>query len=142
MRFIGLDLGEKSLGVAVTDQSNIIVSGKGNYFYKEFDPLKIIDSIKKIVEEYHYDVSTIVLGHPLKLNGTNSPWTIKVQSFYKLLKTTFKDINVVLYDERYSTREAIEHMKKYDLKYSKMKKIKDEQSAIVILQNYLETIKK
>lgn len=135
MRALGLDLGTKSLGIAITDSKKIVVNGLENYFYSNRNLSLCITKIKEIFHFYDYEIDTIVLGYPLYKSGAKSEQTLFVEKFYNLLKKNFKAIKIFLEDEKYSTIFAINSLKEIGLKNSKIKKIKDKASAVIILKS-------
>ena len=137
MRALGLDLGTKSLGIAITDSKKIVVNALENYFYSNYDLSSCIAKIKEIFHLYRYEIDTIVLGYPLYKSGDKSLQTIFIEKFYDQLKKNFKSVKIFLEDEKYSTIFAIDTLKEIGLKNSKIKKIKDKISAVVILKSWL-----
>ena len=137
MRALGLDLGTKSLGIAITDTKKMIVNGLENYFYSNHDLSLCIVKIKEIFHFYNYEIDTIVLGYPLYKSGDKSCQTFLVEKFYDQLKKNFKSVKIFLEDEKYSTVFAINSLKEIGLKNSKIKKIKDKISAVFILKSWL-----
>lgn len=137
MRVLGLDLGTKSLGIAITDNKKIVVNGLENYFYSDCNLSLCITKIKEIFHYYNYEIDTIVLGYPLYKSGEKSEQTIFVEKFYNLLRKNFKAVKIFLEDEKYSTVFAINSLEEIGLKNSKIKKIKDKISAVVILKSWL-----
>jgi putative Holliday junction resolvase len=139
MRVLGLDLGTKTCGIAITDSLKIVVNGIENYEYPNNDFNILINHLKQLMAKYKNDIETIVLGYPTRVNGDKTSWTLKVESFKALLEESFPNIKVTLYDERFSTIKATEHLKyTAELKASQIKKIKDKMSAVIILQEYLD----
>ncbi len=134
-KILGLDLGTVTLGVAIS-RTGIISSG-----YEEFRfpnkqwhiALQEVDRIVKLEE-----ISTIVLGLPLNMDGTDSEMTRNARAFGKRLEKAFKGINVVLIDERWTTKMATNIMLEGDLSRAKRKKAIDRMAAQVILDTYLE----
>jgi putative Holliday junction resolvase len=141
MRIIGLDLGTKTMGIAVTDSLKIIASGVENFEYPNNNTQLCINRILKLLDYYVNDVEMIVLGYPTNVNGTKNERTLYIERFFDLLKLSIpSNVQVKLYDEKYTTRIAT-GMLKYQagLKNSQIKKIKDKMSAVAILQSYLDT---
>jgi len=140
MRALGIDLGTKTMGLAITDSMKIIASGLENFSYQNQNLNICLKKISDLVVYYHNDLDTIVLGYPLNVNGSKNQQTLYVESFFQLLKDNFPKLNIVLQDERYSTINAT-GMLKYEakLKSSQIKKIKDKMAAVIILQEYLDT---
>ncbi len=139
MRILGLDVGDKTVGVAVSDPLGIIASGVTTIERVGIrkDTGKVIDYIKE------YDCDTVVIGLPLNLDDSDSIQTEKVRAFRKMLENKLKSsgplskVKVEWQDERYSTSEAEEVLIEANMSREERKKIIDRQAAIVILQRYL-----
>lgn len=138
MRALGLDLGTKTMGIAITDSNKKIASGLENFSYAKNDLMSCINKIKKIMSQYNNDIDVIVLGYPLYPSGDKSPNCLLVDKAKQLIETNIKNAKVVLEDERYTTLEATGMLKDLGLKASQIKKIKDKMSAVVILDAWLE----
>ena len=130
---VGLDLGEKTIGIAVSDQSLIVAT-----------PLKTISrmGIKKdlmklseILKEYN--LGGFIIGLPISLDGTDNQQTSKVIKIADEIKNYF-GMPVDYFDERFSTDVIFKEMRKANLSKSKIKKKIDQQAAAYILQGYLE----
>jgi putative Holliday junction resolvase len=134
MRYIGLDLGSKTLGVSLSDPSGIIASSYTIIRHdEEYD--RLIDEVNKIIEEKN--VEKIVLGLPKNMNGTIG---FKGELSYKFKEMLEKKTNleVVLEDERLSTKEATNLLIKNDTSRKKRKQVIDSMAATIILQSYLD----
>lgn len=143
MRILGLDVGDKTVGVAVSDPLGIIATGVTtiNRVGIRKDTGKVIDYIKE------YGCETVVMGLPLNLDDTDSVQTEKVRAFREMLENKLRSSGAVLakvkiewQDERYSTAEAEEVLIEANMSREDRKKIIDRQAAIVILQRYLDRI--
>ena len=134
MRYIGLDLGSRTLGVSLSDQNGIIASSYKIIRHEE-EYEKLIDEVKKIIEEYKVD--KIVLGLPKNMNGTIGP---KGELSYKFKEMLEKGtgLEVFLEDERLSTREATNLLIQNDTSRKKRKKVIDSMAATIILQSFLD----
>ena len=130
MRILGLDLGTKTLGIAISDELEIIASGIENLTYK---------ALGEIISEY--GVKEIVIGLPYHLHGEESKAVLRVRKFSAILYERFQ-IPVVEYDERWTTKIANAYMLEADLSRKKRKENIDKMSAVVILQDYLDWRKK
>lgn len=134
MRCLGLDLGTKTLGVAVSDLTGTIATSltilrhENNHEY-------LIEELKKIISEKN--VETIVLGLPKNMNNTIGERGEMVLSFKEKLE---KNINlpVILEDERLTTRVAENILITADVSRKKRKKVIDKMAANIILQSYLD----
>ncbi len=133
MRYLGLDLGTKSLGLALSDRTGLIASFYKNISYTDED--KLLEEIKDIVEKEH--VEKLVLGLPKNMDnslGWRSNETIEFKE--KLEKMLDKE--VILEDERLTTKIAENMLIDFDLSRKKRKKVIDGVSAVIILQSYLD----
>lgn len=136
MRVIGLDLGDKTIGVAVSDPSGLIAQGIKTIKRKniKYD----IDEIIKIVNEYNAE--KIIMGLPKNMNGTMGPSSQKVIEFSEKIKKRI-DIEIIFQDERLTTVSAQRILIEADLSREKRKKVVDTVAATYILQTYLDSIK-
>jgi len=133
MRILGIDLGEKRIGISISDELGITAQGLPTISsVSEDEDLK---SIKKIVDKY--DVEKIILGLPKNMNGTLGKQAKKAISFAEKLKKTFQ-LPVELEDERLTTTKAEKLLIEDDRSRKKRKKVIDKMSAIIILQSYLD----
>lgn len=138
MRYLGLDLGSRTLGMALSDATGLIASSyKVVRHNEEYE--KLIDSIKEVVEENN--VEKIVLGFPKNMNNTIGP---KGELSYKFKSMIENKLNkeVILVDERLTTKEATNILIKNDTSRKKRKKVVDSLAATIILQSYLDRIEK
>lgn len=137
MRIMGLDVGDATIGVAVSDPLGITAQGITTVRrkYLEYD----IKMIKNLCDEYQVD--TIVCGLPKNMNGTIGPQCEKVLSFSEMLKQSLK-LPVKMWDERLTTVAANKAMLEADLSRKKRKKIIDKVAAVYILEGYLDSISK
>ena len=140
MRILGLDVGNKTVGVAVSDPLGVIATGVATIERVGIrkDTGKVIDYIKE------YGCDTVVIGLPLSLDGTDSVQTQNVRDFRTMLENKLKSsgplskVKIEWQDERYSTVEAEEVLIEANMSREDRKKIIDRQAAIVILQRYLD----
>lgn len=135
MRYLGLDLGTKSLGISISDRTNTIASVYKTIYFDEGDYDALLIPLKEIVEEE--DISKIVLGLPKNMNNTLGFRSLETIEFQKKLEA-YLNIEVVLQDERLTTIEAEHYMLQADLSRKKRKQKKDELAANIILQTYLD----
>ena len=144
MRILGLDVGDRTVGVAVSDPLGVIATGVTTIDRVGIrkDTGKVIDYIKE------YDCDTVVIGLPLSLDGEDSVQTEKVREFRHMLENKLRSsgklsaVKIEWQDERYSTVEAEEVLIEANMSREDRKKIIDRQAAIVILQRYLDRISK
>ena len=135
MRILGLDIGSKTIGVAISDPLGWTAQGITTIrrTKKEQD----LEEIKKICKEY--SVETIVIGLPKNMNGTIGESGEKVLEFSERIKEE-TELKVEMWDERLTTVAAHKAMLGSDLSRSKRKKIVDKIAAIYILQGYLDRL--
>ena len=142
MKKLALDVGDKTIGVAVSDALNITAQGVTNIerIGIRKDSGKVMDYIKE------FDCDTVVIGLPKRLDGTDSPQTEKVYEFKTMLQNKMKSsgmshIKIEFYDERLTTVMAEKILIEADVSRGKRKKVIDKQAAVIILQGYLDTLK-
>ncbi|MGN8712741.1 Holliday junction resolvase RuvX [Hornefia butyriciproducens] len=140
MRKIGLDVGDRTIGVAVSDPLGI--TAQGITTIERVGIRKDSGKVLDYVREYECDV--IVMGLPLSMNGEDSSQTEKVRDFRRMLEnkmrsTGMKGIEIVWQDERLTTVQAEKVMIAADVSRSKRKKVIDKQAAVIILQSYLDS---
>lgn len=135
MRVLGLDIGDRTIGVAVSDPLGYTAQGITTIRRKREDI--DIEELKKICNEYKVD--TIVSGLPKNMNGTIGPQSEKVIEFCDLLKNEL-NIPIKMWDERLTTVAATRAMLEADLSRAKRKKIVDKMAATYILQGYLDSL--
>ena len=143
MRKIGLDVGDKTIGVAVSDE--LLITAQGITTIERTGIRKDADKVIGFVSEYNCD--TVVIGLPLRLDGSNSSQTEKVCSFGDMLKnkmrsTGLSKVAVIFQDERFTTSIAEKVLIEADLRRQKRKEVIDKQAAVLILQAYLDSLKK
>ncbi|SJZ51354.1 Holliday junction resolvase RuvX [Mycoplasmopsis verecunda] len=137
MRKLGLDLGIKSCGFAITDESEIIATALENYLFEENNFDSALDRVKYYLEQYKGKIDGIVLGYPLKISGDKSERTYMVENFKTKLENEL-NLPVLLVNEQYSTKRANEAMMQAGLTQQKRKTHKDKLAALIILQDYLD----
>lgn len=137
MRILGLDVGDRTIGVAVSDPLGFTAQGITTIRRKNIE--KDLEELKKICDEY--GVESIVAGLPKNMNGTLGPQSEKVINFCDLVKENI-NLPISMWDERLTTVAANRAMLEGDLSRAKRKKIVDKIAAIYILQGYLDSISK
>lgn len=135
MRYIGLDLGTRTLGISISDTTLTIASTLKTIRFKENDYDSLMPELETIINEY--DVSKIVLGLPKNMNNTMGERCSTTIEFQKKLIDYF-GIEVVMQDERLTTVEATNYMLEADISRKKRKKSIDSLAANIILQTYLD----
>ena len=134
MRYLGLDLGSRTLGVAISDKTGFIASSlKVIRHNEEYD--RLLDEVKKLVEELEIDA--IVLGFPKNMNNTIGPKGELSLEFKEKLEKILS-IPIYLQDERLSTKSALDTLIQGDVSRKNRKKVVDSLAATIILQTYLD----
>ena len=136
MRILGLDIGTKTIGVAISDPLGWTAQGITTIRRKNYT--NDMEAIKKICNEY--SVETIVAGMPKNMNGTIGPSGEMVIEFCERLKEVV-NIDIEFWDERLTTVAAHRAMLEADLSRSKRNKIVDKVAATYILQGYLDKLR-
>ncbi len=132
-RIMGLDVGDKTIGVSVSDLMGL--TSQPVTTIKRVSKKKDIESLKEIIKEKQ--VIKIVSGLPKNMNGTLGPQGEKVLSFCEFLKEETK-IEIEFFDERLSTVQAERSLLEGDISRQKRKKVIDMLAAVIILQGYLD----
>ena len=137
MRILGLDFGQKTIGVAVCDPFGWTAQGLEIIRREDEENLKkSIERIKAICKEY--EVESIVLEYPKNMNNTLGERVEKTEAFKKRLEKEIK-LPVELWDERLSTVAAERGLLEADLSRAKRKQVIDKMAAVFILQGYLDS---
>lgn len=141
MKAIGLDVGDKTIGVALSD--DLMYTAQGLKTIERVGIRKDADKVLDIVREFNCDI--IVIGLPIKLDGTDSPQTEKVREFRtmienKMKSTGMKNIEIIYQDERLTTVMAERVLIEADVRRKNRKEVIDKQAAILILQGYLDRL--
>lgn len=134
MRYLGIDLGSKTVGLAMSDPTNTIASSYKTIFFENEDYESTIKEIKDIVKEYN--IKKIVLGLPKNMNNTLGERAIITTKYKKLLEDNL-NIEVDFYDERLTSVISNSLLIEADMSRKKRKKKVDKIAAQIILQDYL-----
>ena len=139
MRKLRLDVGDETVGIALSDPLGITAQGIMTLERVGIrkDTGKILDMVKE------YECDTIVIGLPLSMNGEDSEQTKKVREFRTMLEnkmrsTAMKGVTCVWQDERLTTMQAERVLIEADVSRQKRKQVIDKQAAVLILQSYLD----
>lgn len=136
-RALGLDLGTKTIGVAVSDLLGWTAQGITTLKIDTLNDDYGIAQIEALIIEYQ--VKTIVVGLPKNMNNTIGESGERTLYFSKLLENNFKDVKIVLWDERLSTVAAERALLEADVSRKKRSKVIDKMAAVFILQGYLDS---
>ncbi len=136
MKYLGLDLGERTLGIALSESGIIAANlqtirfGDKNFDYALSELIKVINQ---------YKIDCVVIGLPKHMNNDMGEKAQMVLDFKKMLEEK-SAVKVITWDERLSTRTALRILSDSNRKYEKQRMLKDEVAAQVILQSYLDSI--
>ncbi len=136
-KIMGLDLGSKTCGVALSDTLGMIASAVETIRFEEDDYQTCLDKVCEIIDANK--VEKIVLGLPRHMNGDEGI-RAEISRNFKAMLEEARDINVILWDERLSTVSAQKGMISANMNRKKRKKMIDTMAAVVILQGYLDAI--
>lgn len=138
MRYLGLDLGTKTLGVAVSDKLGIIATSLKTIHFDEEDYLSSLSELENIINDKKVD--KIILGFPKNMDNSLGDSAKRSLDFKKILEDRFS-LEVILQDERMSSVEANNIMINGDLSRKKRKRYVDSVAANIILQRFLDSRK-
>lgn len=133
-RILALDLGEKRVGVAISDPLKLFAQG--------LDVLHIrgkSDLIARLSKYFNsYEIEKVILGNPLNKEGRDTKLSQEIKKFAKMINSYY-NVETILWDERFTTKEAQVHLK--EIKLKKLNNSIDKVSAQLILQSYLERMR-
>lgn len=134
MRTLGIDYGDARIGIAITDELGITAQGLETIKSNSNDK-KVLARLDEIMEQY--DISTIVVGIPLNMNGTESQRAEITRKFIHKLKCKYNKIKIDTVDERLTTVQAHKTMNDLGIKPKNKRDIVDTISAVYILETYI-----
>ena len=136
MKTMGLDLGSRTIGIALSDPLKIIAQGLETFRFKDGD---YESAIKRVVELVPiHQVDEIVLGLPLHMNGDFGDRAEICTNFKAELEKRLENVKIVMRDERLTTVIANRRLLDADLSRKKRKQVIDKMAGVEILQNYLD----
>ena len=137
MRILALDVGDKTIGIAVSDELNLTAQGVETI--RRTTKLKDFIRLKELIDTYNID--TILIGLPKNMNGTIGERGIIVQEFAKELDLLLLGKQKIkLWDERLSTAAAEKSLISFEVRRAKRKMVIDKMAAVFILQGYLDSL--
>ncbi len=135
MRKMGLDFGDRTIGIAVSDELGWTAQAKG--VIRRTDLKKDLKILLDYIDKYQ--INEIVVGLPLNMDGSSGKRVEKTEAFVNFLKNNL-EIPVVCWDERLTTIQAERILLEADMSRMKRKKVIDQLAASFILQSYLEAM--
>ena len=139
MRILGIDYGDARVGTAITDELGITAQGLETINHNGNDKV-VLAKIEELTQKYQ--ISTIVVGMPINMNGTKTERVEKTQKFIHKLKCKYNKLKIDYIDERLTTVAAHKTMNFLNINKHKKRNIVDTISAVYILETYLNKIKK
>ncbi|MCA0147501.1 MULTISPECIES: Holliday junction resolvase RuvX [Bacillaceae] len=138
MRVMGLDVGSKTVGVAISDELGWTAQGIETIKIDEDQGVFRMDRIKELADEYQVD--TVVVGMPKNMNNTIGPRGEASKAYGELIQQELS-LPIKYWDERLSTMAAERVLLEADVSRKKRKKVIDKMAAMMILQGYLDSQK-
>ena len=139
MRCLGLDLGSKTLGIAISDRTNFIASIYKTIFFKDEDYSSLIEPLREIIDEE--EIGVLVLGLPKNMNNSLGTRALVTLEFKEMLENEFC-LPVVMEDERLTSVISNNVLISANVSRNKRKKKVDGMAAVIILQSYLDKTRK
>ena len=139
MRCLGLDLGSKTLGIAISDRTNFIASVYKTIFFKDEDYSSLIEPLGEIIK--NEEIGTLVLGLPKNMNNSLGTRAMITLEFKDMLEKEF-GLPVVMEDERLTSVISNNILISANMSRNKRKKKVDGMAAEIILQGYLDRMRK
>lgn len=133
---MGLDVGSKTVGIAISDELGWTAQGLTTLKINEEREQFGFEEIGQLIREYQVD--TVVIGLPKNMNGTIGPRGEASKQFANEIESRF-DVQTVLWDERLTTMAAERVLLEADVSRKKRKKVIDKMAAVMILQGYLDS---
>ena len=135
MRYLGLDLGTRTLGISMSDITHTIATSYKTIRFEDSQYDSVLDELGQIIKEF--EIGKIVLGLPKNMNNSIGDRALTTLEFKDKLESKF-NVPVVMQDERLSTVEATNYMIEADMSRKKRKVKIDALAANIILQTYLD----
>ena len=134
MRVLGIDFGDSNIGLAVSDKLLLTAQALNRYRKKSKEEDK--KYFKELVSKY--EIGEIVIGLPLRMDGSPGTRVEKTKKFARWLENILH-LPIIFWDERLTTQQAIKILSQQKIKNRRKKILKDQISAIIILSSYLES---
>lgn len=135
-RILGLDVGLRRIGLAVSDSLGITAQGLETL--QRQNKRRDLDQLRAVIQKY--DVTEIVVGYPLRMSGAEGTQAVKIKQFAEELKKRFQ-LPVHLWDERLTSAEANRVLRESEISIERRAAAVDRMAAVLILQNWMEARK-
>lgn len=133
MKYLGIDYGEKRIGVAITDDLGMMAHGYA--VLKDMDSEHIVEYLRRVAKEEN--ISLIVVGLPIGLSGEDTEKTQDARDFASMIENCL-GIEIAFEDERFTTKIVDKMLKEMEISQKKARETKDIMAARIILQSYLD----
>ena len=137
MRYLGLDLGSKTLGMAVSDTTGLIATTLGTLYFNDENYDSLLEPLKEIIDKE--DIEKIVLGYPKNMNNTVGERAMITLEFKEKIEKKL-GLEVIMEDERLTSVISNQVLIAANISRKKRKKKVDGIAAVLILQSYLDRI--
>lgn len=137
-KIMGLDLGSVTCGISISDGLRMFAHPYETIRFSEEDLLSLKDPLEEVINSE--GIGKIVLGLPKMMNNDLGPRAQISMDFKEQLEEWF-DLEVILVDERLTTRQSTRQLIEMDMSRKKRKKVIDQMAAVQILQSYLDQIR-
>lgn len=135
-RYLGLDIGDRTIGIAVSDPLGLTAQGVETIKRKDMAAdLRRLDELMK-----EYETKALVSGYPKNMNGTEGPRCQFVKDFMAEVGKAYPDAEIHFWDERLSTVAATRSLLEADISRRKRRKVIDKMAAVFILQGFLDSL--
>jgi len=131
---MALDVGDKTIGVAISDA--LLLTAQARPTVRRKDIAADIEKLRRLAQEN--EVHEVVVGQPLHMDGQPSPQSQKVARFAEQLRKVL-DLPIIFWDERLTSFEAEQHLEQMGLNWRQRREQVDKIAAMIILQNYLDS---
>ena len=135
MRVMALDVGDKTIGVAISDAMLLTAQSRPTIRRKQLK--SDIETLHRLAVEN--EVHQVVVGNPLHMDGRPSPQSQKVAQFAEELEKVL-NLPIIFWDERLTSFEAEQHLEQMGLNWRQRREQVDKIAAMIILQNYLDSL--
>jgi len=137
MRILGIDFGDRTIGLAISDRLLLVSHALG--YYRSINREEDLEYFKKLVAKH--EIGEIVIGLPLRMNGSEGTRAEKTREFASFLEKELT-LPIKLWDERLTTQQALKILRGRKIKPRTKKNLKDQISATIILSSYMECRKR
>ena len=136
-RILGIDYGERRVGLALSDESQILATALGTL--EQRNRVQLCREIIDVVRQHR--VARIVVGLPLNMKGREGPMALAVREFAERLRTVLDQTPIEMFDERFTTREAHRVLREAEVDGRRRKDKVDKLAAQLMLQTYLDRLR-